>query len=72
MKCNTRPMALSLFSPPGITLVHKSAGLHADGIFPALDSFIATDSLHVWYAIEFDFFFRVDSGLCVLWITDMF
>jgi hypothetical protein len=33
--------------------------------------FIATDSLQQWQQAELDFFFNMDSGHCVLWITDM-
>jgi hypothetical protein len=41
------------------------------GTCPVTLSFIATDSRQQQQQTEFDFFFDIDSGRCVLWITDM-
>ena len=41
----TRPVKWSRFCPPGRTLVHISAGLRLEGIWPVRHSPIATDSL---------------------------
>ena len=62
---------LCLRFEPYKTLVNKSVGFSPVGTHVVIDSPISTDSRITWYQIELLFFRNVDSGIYVLWITDI-
>lgn len=71
MSLNTEFNELPRFIPPRMILVAKSAGFKTVGVWVVNNSPIATATLQALYKIELDFFLSLDSGLCILWMTDM-